>query len=92
MGWRCPVSYILGAIAASPVVRKRLIFGELENEWTGRFRLEKIDAELEPEKARQYQVMTLPTTIMVDTSGAIKHINYGLTSTRNLARQLEEMT
>ena len=49
--------------------------GELEMAWTGRFRLEKIDAELEPEKARQYQIMTLPTTIMVDTSGAIKHIN-----------------
>ena len=56
----------------------------LQVEWTGRFLLEKIDADLEPEKAHQFQIMTLPTTILVDQSGSVKHINYGLTSTRNL--------
>lgn len=53
--------------------------------------IETIDADQEPAKAAQYRIFTLPTTVIIDPSGVIREINYGLTHTQKLKRQLEEM-
>jgi thioredoxin-like negative regulator of GroEL len=51
--------------------------------------VETIDVQAEPQRAADFGVMTLPTTIVVGQQGNVKQINYGLTSATQLARQLE---
>lgn len=51
--------------------------------------IESIDVEQQPELARQYNIMTLPTTILIDDSGSARHINPGLADPFKLTRQLE---
>lgn len=53
------------------------------------FFINKIDVEENQELASQLGVLTLPTTMLVDRSGIIRHINYGLTTTTKLEGQLE---
>jgi thiol-disulfide isomerase/thioredoxin len=60
----------------------------LNGEWHGRVAIQHIDAEREPEKASQYRVFTLPTTILVDALGQVREINYGLTNSHKLSRQV----
>ena len=59
--------------------------------WDDHLRVETIDAEREPETAARYRVFTLPTTILRDSDGRVRHINYGLADERKLARQLSEL-
>ena len=63
----------------------------LAEKFQGRFALQKVDTELEPEKAASYGVFTLPTTLVIDQQGEVKFINYGLTNTLRLAQQLESV-
>lgn len=64
---------------------------QLEQRWNGRVTIQKIDTDAEPEKAHQYGVFTLPTTILVDNVGKIRQINYGLTNAQKLSQQLSAM-
>lgn len=50
--------------------------------------VETIDVQQLPQKAAEFNVMTLPTTIVVAADGKVRQINYGLTDARKLARQL----
>jgi hypothetical protein len=50
-----------------------------------------IDVEYDPQAARRYNVLTLPTTIVVDRMGSVQYINYGLASTARLNKQLGRM-
>ncbi len=54
-----------------------------------RLAIEKIDADLRQDEAQRYGVFTLPTTLIVDAGGVVRHANYGLTDDRKLATQLE---
>lgn len=62
---------------------------QLAQTWPGRLVIQEIDADIEREKASQYGILTLPTTIIVDGTGAVREINYGLTNAARLTRQLE---
>ena len=62
---------------------------QLKGMWNGRLTIESIDAVQEPDKAAQYHIFTLPTTVIVDKSGVVREINYGLTHTQKLKKQLE---
>ncbi len=64
---------------------------QLDNLWNGRLTIEKIDADREPEKAGQFSVFTLPTTILVDETGNVRQINYGLTNTQKLNNQINQL-
>lgn len=64
---------------------------QLRETWHGRFAVEQIDVDIEQETAVKYGVFTLPTTLVVDGTGAVRQINYGLTNTRKLRRQLETL-
>lgn len=59
--------------------------------WNGHVRIETIDAEREPETAARYRVFTLPTTILRDSDGRVRQVNYGLADERKLARQLTDL-
>ena len=50
--------------------------------------VERIDAGASPEVARQYGILTVPSTVVVDADGTIRAINYGLTSAHQLEQQL----
>lgn len=65
---------------------------QLDSLWNGRLTIEKIDADREPEKAGQFSVFTLPTTIVVDAIGNVREINYGLTNTQKLNKQINFLT
>ena len=54
----------------------------------GRFTLHSINVDAEPEKVRQYGVMTLPATMTCVFAGQVKEINYGLTPSHKLQKQL----
>jgi thioredoxin 1 len=41
-----------------------------------------------PELASQYQVLTLPTTVILNQLGQVVHVNYGVTSQTKLEAQL----
>lgn len=68
------------------------IIEQLRAQWHDRVHIETIDAEREPEAAALYRVFTLPTTILRDSDGRIRQVNYGLTEERKLSRQLTELT
>jgi thioredoxin-like negative regulator of GroEL len=59
--------------------------------WNGRLAIRKINTDIEPETAQQYGIMTLPTTIILDHVGTIKEINYGLTNTQKLNKQVASL-
>jgi len=64
---------------------------QLQRDLDGRLAVREIDAERERELAAHYGIFTLPTTLITDGRGQVKHINYGLAATATLARQLENI-
>lgn len=64
---------------------------QLAAQWDGRVAIEHVDTERDPDTAARYRVMTLPTTVLVDADGRVRHVNYGLTDTQKLGRQLESI-
>jgi thioredoxin 1 len=63
----------------------------LNEEYGGRLSIRHINTDHDPEMAANYGVFTVPTTLIVDEYGEIRHINYGLTGTSRLAQQLENV-
>jgi thiol-disulfide isomerase/thioredoxin len=53
----------------APWVTQARFLQELQAEFGGRVAIEKIDVEIESQKARSYGVFTLPTTLIVDRTG-----------------------
>ncbi|HEY6541255.1 MAG TPA: thioredoxin family protein [Ktedonobacteraceae bacterium] len=53
--------------------------------------VEEIDAPGSPELTRRYQVLTLPTTVVLDASGCVHAVNYGFASTQRLLDQVDEV-
>ena len=50
--------------------------------------IREVDIAVEPELARRYRVMSLPTTIVLDAAGQVADINVGFASGELLRRQL----
>ncbi len=67
------------------------VVDSLATQWSGRLKIERIDAEREPETAARYAVFSLPTTILVDSDGRVRHVNYGLADATKLQRQLSDV-
>lgn len=53
--------------------------------------VEEIDAPASPELTRRYQVLTLPTTVILDAAGRVHAVNYGFASTQRLLDQVDEV-
>jgi thiol-disulfide isomerase/thioredoxin len=77
--------------SCSPCMTQSHYLEQLERKFVDRFAMQQIDTEQEPEKAARYGVFTLPTTLVIDRQGEVKYINYGLTDTFRLSRQLESV-
>lgn len=65
---------------------------QLQRELNDRLAIREIDVERESDLATRYGIVTLPTTLVTDGRGQVKHINYGLAASATLARQLENVS
>lgn len=63
----------------------------LEDTYEGEFIMKTIDADDEPQTANDYGVFSLPSTFVLDRSGKVRQINYGLTTAHKLKRQIESV-
>ena len=77
--------------SCGPCVAQARYLEQLHAEFDGRVAFEKIDADRDLETAGKYGVFTLPTTMVVDRDGTVRHINYGLTDARRLTTQLRSV-
>jgi len=50
-----------------------------------------IDAPEEPELTQRYQVLTVPTTVVLDALGHAHAVNYGFANTGKLLEQVDEV-
>ena len=64
---------------------------DLEETYGSRLSVQMIDADINKDMASRFGVITLPTTLILDRSGEVKHINYGLTTTSKLSQQMEKI-
>jgi hypothetical protein len=51
--------------------------------------VEHIDAPGEPELTRRYQVLTVPTTVVLDATGKATAVNYGFANLQRLLEQVD---
>ncbi len=51
--------------------------------------VEHIDAPGEPELTRRYQVLTVPTTVVLDATGRATAVNYGFATVQHLLEQVD---
>ena len=73
----------------APCVPQARFLHQIQETFGEGLAIEKIDADIELEKTQRYGVITLPTTLVVDRNGVVRHANYGLADAGKLARQLE---
>lgn len=82
--------YFRGDSCAACPTQGRFV-DQVAQQWGHRLQIKTIDAEKEPDIAAAYGIFSLPTTVVVDPHGDVKHINYGLTYPQKLAQQLEKI-
>ncbi|MGH2494406.1 MAG: TlpA family protein disulfide reductase [Ktedonobacteraceae bacterium] len=51
--------------------------------------VEEIDAPGSPELTQRYQVLTVPTTVVLDAAGHVHAVNYGFANTQRLLEQVD---
>ncbi|MFZ6028090.1 MAG: thioredoxin family protein [Chloroflexota bacterium] len=52
----------------------------------------EIDATAQPELARQWGVLSVPTTFVLDGQGTPRHVNHGPTGAEKLLQQIKEIS
>jgi hypothetical protein len=50
-----------------------------------------VDAPDEPELTQRYQVLTVPTTVVLDAMGRARAVNYGFANSAKLLEQVDEV-
>ena len=55
-----------------------------------RLQVVEIDAAAQPEIARQWGVLSVPTTFILDAQGRPRHVNHGVTPVDKLLKEFEE--
>lgn len=51
-----------------------------------------IDAAAQPDQASRWGVLSVPTTILLDTAGKPRHINHGIAPVEKLRRQISDLS
>jgi thioredoxin-like negative regulator of GroEL len=73
------------------LTQRRVLDGILAEYGKERLALTAYNTDETPDVAKEWGVMTLPTTILLDATGMIRHINNGLVVSEDLRRQLAPM-
>ena len=66
------------------------IIDRLMPDWTSKIELRVIDVTEQPERAAEFGVWSLPTTIVIDAARRVVAINQGVANERRLRQQLED--
>jgi thioredoxin-like negative regulator of GroEL len=82
--------YFRSARCAPCVTQSRLL-AQLPAQVTGRVAIKEVDTGEQPDVASRYGVFTVPTTLLIDRDGVVRHINYGLADAGKLTRQVESV-
>jgi len=53
--------------------------------------VQKVDVDRQRDLAHAYNVLTLPTILVIDAEGQVRHINYGVVAPRRLQTQLADL-
>jgi thiol-disulfide isomerase/thioredoxin len=64
---------------------------QVARQWSDRLAVRFVNADEEREQTAVYQILTLPTTIILDPQGQVQAINYGLTPAHKLSEQVGSM-
>jgi thioredoxin-like negative regulator of GroEL len=75
----------------APCAAQARFLEQVRSQFGDRIAIEKIDADAERERADRFGVCTVPTTLVVDAEGKVRHANYGLAEPAKLAAQLREV-
>jgi thioredoxin-like negative regulator of GroEL len=86
-----PVLLYFHSVACAPCVTQEQQLQKVSERFTRTLTIERIDASANSETASRYGVFTVPTTLLLDPTGQVKHINYGLADAGKLARQVESV-
>ena len=55
-----------------------------------RLQIVEINAQEQPDLARQWGVLSVPTTFLLDAQGKTRHVNHGVTQAEKLLTQLRQ--
>ena len=77
--------------ACAPCVDAGALPRQVRGQFGDQIAIEKIDADVDRERADRFGVFTVPTTLVVDAAGKVRHANYGLAEPVKLAAQLREV-
>ncbi len=75
----------------APCTTQARFLEQLAAQYGPRIAIHKIDADREPDAAGHYGIFTIPTTLVLDQAGQVRHANYGLTDTRKLTAQVQPL-
>jgi thioredoxin-like negative regulator of GroEL len=64
---------------------------QVARQWSDRLAVRFVNADEEREQTAVYQILTLPTTIILDPQGQVQAINYGLTPAQKLSEQVSSI-
>lgn len=73
----------------APCVTQEQLLRQVERQYPDTVTFRRVQADQEVETAAQFNVFTLPTILILDTHGEVRHANYGLTQPQRLSQQLE---
>ncbi len=90
-GWRAGSPGILyfSSRTCTPCRAQGKAVERLGEESKGALNLVKIDVDGESDLAEKWSVLTVPTTVVLDSGGRIQTVNHGTASEKKLRRQLE---
>lgn len=77
--------------SCAPCVAQGRYLSQLENRFRQAVAFRRIETDREQELAAQFGVFTVPTILILDPAGVVRHANYGLTDPQRLANQLEKI-
>ncbi len=87
-----PTLIFFSSDSCTPCLTQNIYLEKIESEFQSKLSVEKINVDLKQELAGQLGIFTLPTMALVDRSGQVRQINYGLTTAAKLEKQLENFS
>jgi thioredoxin-like negative regulator of GroEL len=75
----------------TPCTTQARFLEQLAAQYGPRVTIQKIDADREPEAAGRYGIFTIPTTLVLDQAGQVRHANYGLADMTKLRAQVQPL-
>jgi Thioredoxin len=87
---RPSILYFSGAACTICHTAQRPALDRLAPELEGRVEVREVDVAGEPALAREFKVMSLPTTVLIDAHGRARAVNAGFASASLLRSQLAD--